>query len=305
MADNTSADRGLDDARQDLLRGKFGPLLEWKVPKITETIGPFEPDAFDPYRSRLEELISACTDRLKSHSDDEVKDIKEAVDQEITDAHGWQALLANEISSLRNRMPAWYIGGFGHPDHLADFSYWARMPHFSVAELTCLSVGINPQEFGREKLQELASSKDRHRFHDALAFIVKRYEQLQRAFGRGSLETKVYAKDFIAWVDQFVFEIHPEFIRPLKRFHSPPELSVEATAAKRPDKREIDTIAQLFTAMAIDHLGYVPGQARSPIPKEIAELAASMGLSVKDETVRKYLRIGQSFISSEWKPRRR
>ena len=62
-------------------------------------------------------------------------------------------------------------------------------------------------------------------------------------------------------------------------------------------------IAQLFTAMAIDQLGYNPRDSRGPIPKEIAEIIAEMGLAVSDDTVRKYLRIGSRQIPSEWKPK--
>lgn len=70
----------------------------------------------------------------------------------------------------------------------------------------------------------------------------------------------------------------------------------------KPDRREIDSVAQLFTAMAIDYLGYRPSDARSSIPKEIAELAASMGMTISDDTVRKYLKLGAKFIDPAWEP---
>lgn len=54
--------------------------------------------------------------------------------------------------------------------------------------------------------------------------------------------------------------------------------------------------------MTIEYLGYRPGQARSPIPKEIAELAASMGLSLSTDTILKYLRIGAKFLPKDWVP---
>ena len=70
--------------------------------------------------------------------------------------------------------------------------------------------------------------------------------------------------------------------------------------AKRPDKREVDKIAQILTAIAISELGYRPGAKRSPIPKEIADSAANMGLEISDDTIRKYLKIGASFLPDDW-----
>jgi hypothetical protein len=54
--------------------------------------------------------------------------------------------------------------------------------------------------------------------------------------------------------------------------------------------------------MAIDQLGYNPRSARSTVPKEIAELASEMGMSVSDDTVRKFLKLGASFIPDDWEP---
>jgi hypothetical protein len=73
------------------------------------------------------------------------------------------------------------------------------------------------------------------------------------------------------------------------------------TTPAEPDKREIDKIAQLFTAIAIDAYGFRPDQKRSPIPKEITDIAARLGLSVTADTVRKYLKRGASFLPPDWR----
>ena len=111
---------------------------------------------------------------------------------------------------------------------------------------------------------------------------------------------QITPRELFNWFEVVQLEIHPEF----KSMYLQ-----EAAASTEPervppktDKREIDTICQLFAAMAIDQLGYDPKSQRSPIPKEIAELAASMGLSITDDTVRKYLRRGASFIPEDWEP---
>lgn len=111
--------------------------------------------------------------------------------------------------------------------------------------------------------------------------------------------------DFLDWVDQFDFAVHEEFLDLLRRFHGERDEANASIKVLKTDRREIDSISMLFTAMAIDQLGYVPGQARSPIPKEIGQLAAELGMTITDETIRKYLRIGEQFISPDWKPGRR
>lgn len=187
-------------------------------------------------------------------------------------------------------------GGFGHPDHRADFEYWCKMPSLSIPEATCLSVGINPGEFDEREFKRLLSESDRSRFWPAVQYLLKRYDLLFRKF-----YSRVGSDRLIIWAEQVDLEIPAEFRQKLLAFHAPPSLrSQEDTKASKPDKREIDKIAQLFTAMAIDLYGYVPRDTRSTVPTDIADLAAGMGLQVSTDTIRKYLRIGASFIPDDW-----
>ena len=199
-------------------------------------------------------------------------------------------------------MPSWHAGGFGHPDHAADFGYWTKMPQFDLGELTCLSVGICPTEFSTTKLYELSLSKERHKFSAEIKYLVLRFELFKRNFDPYERNAATSPDKFIEWVDQFQEDVHPDFLRPLRAFQLKQDMATDAPTIGKLDKREVDTIAQLFTALAIDYLGYKPRQPRSPIPKEIANLAASMGMTVTDETVRKYLRNGERFIAHDWVP---
>jgi len=42
-------------------------------------------------------------------------------------------------------MPNWMLGGFGHPEYVADFEYWGQMAKFELHEALLLSVGIEPR----------------------------------------------------------------------------------------------------------------------------------------------------------------
>jgi hypothetical protein len=54
--------------------------------------------------------------------------------------------------------------------------------------------------------------------------------------------------------------------------------------------RERDTLLKLVIGMAVDGYGHNPKAAKSNVPKEIADILADLGMSVSDDTVRKYLK---------------
>lgn len=52
--------------------------------------------------------------------------------------------------------------------------------------------------------------------------------------------------------------------------------------------------------MAMDVYGYDPTAARSPIPKEIEDIALRLGLQITADTVRKILREGSQYLPEGW-----
>lgn len=315
MGVDNQLDQMLDADRMGLLREKLGKWLSWQQPAIVQTIGPFDPDVWDRFAKLHRSVVDTCVDWLESSSDDRIavvlrnRNVRSPgigqPDQRDPEAREWFNLGEGKLADLNRTLPPWYAGGFGHPDHVADFEYWTRMSQVSVGELTCLSVGIEPKEFPDPKLKELSKSSDRPKFWKPQQFILLRYEQLKRKFDRHGHDRSVSPNDFLEWVDQFEFPVHPEFLDLLRRFHGQRDEANASSKVLKTDRREIDSIAMLFTAMAIDQLGYVPGAPRSPIPKEIRDLAAKLGMSLTEETIRKYLRIGATFISPDWKPEKR
>lgn len=315
MGADSQPDQMLDADRMGLLEEKLGKWLSWRQPAVVQTIGPYDPEVWDRLGRLHMSVVDTCVDWLQSASDERIAIVLRnrgvrspgfsQSDPGDPEAREWFSLGDGKLADLNRMSPPWYAGGFGHPDHIADFEYWAKMPQFSVGELTCLSVGIEPKDYPGTKLNDLCKSSDRPKFWKPQQFILLRYEQLKRTFDRHGQNRSVSPTDFLDWVDQFDFAVHQEFLDLLRRLHG--ELTDEKSSQNVPktDRREIDSIAMLFTAMAIDHLGYVPGQARSPIPKEIGQLAADLGMTITDETIRKYLRIGEKFISPDWKPGKR
>lgn len=65
---------------------------------------------------------------------------------------------------------------------------------------------------------------------------------------------------------------------------------------------ERNTLFKLIIGMAIDAYGYEPNASKSPTPKEIADILAGLGMSITDDTVRKYLKQAADTVLPE-KPR--
>lgn len=303
-------DPKLDATRVDLWNAKLVELLEWRRPQIFETVGPFDPSAFDRYDAQRRKIAEDCATQVSIYTDTEIEIlIDSAYVDEIKIREQWSGFRQREIERLIKSVPPWYAGGFGHPDYAANFEYWCKMPRLSIPEVLSLSVGINPGYFDAKKISELKEDPRKASLRAPLRFLLDRHEQLHRQFFRAHYEQCVNPREFVHWSEKVDFHVHPEFIRLLKRYHldsaqsgADPDKSDGSAFAKKPEKREIDTIAKLFTLMAIDHLGYVPGAKRSPIPGQIVDFAAEQGVQISDDTVRKYLRIGSAFITTEDNP---
>ena len=308
---NASENLELDPVRQKLLRAKLGWLLTWSKPEIFESIGPYEPEQFERYDATRRSIITQCRDELARRTDAEIAVLTKS---NLPDPAGlresWASFEDEDVSFMRKESLPWYIGGFGHPAYQADFEYWSKMPHFSVEELLHLSVGIEPKHFDQQTLETLGKHEDWLTW-PAEIFLLRRLKLLRRQFDPHSCGYEVHPKSFLSWADKFNFETAPKFLTLLRKYHgddtAAPLTKTQSSDAKpkTQDKREMDSIAQLFTAMAMEYFGYNPNDAKSSVTKEITDLAASMGLSLSDDTVRKYLQMGRSHVPKDWTPNNR
>lgn len=288
----------MDDLRQRLLEQKLGDLLDWRKPQVIQTIGPYDPSVFDNFEALLAEAVNLLRERLEGYTDAEIGIL---VDKESEDLDGlrkdWMSILGDATEKRLRNPPPWYAGGLGHPDYQADFAYWARMPHFSIAEITCLSVGIKPEIFSQDRLDKLARQQS-DKLWPAIHYLKQRYEQLVRQFGKNN---RVLANRFAFWAMRLEFDMPARFLDLLKRYHVDSYAeNAKQNEPPREDKREIDKVAQLLLAMAIGGYGYNPDAKRSIIPREITNAAAELGIDIHPDTIRKYFRIGASFLPPGW-----
>ena len=295
----------IDEKRHQLLKAKFGWLLTWSNPATQKTIGPYDPEPFENYDSRRSELVELCRDQLARYSDAQIAILTDRGQPDPENIRqAWRSFADDGIERLANFRLPWFAAGFGHPDYLADVDYWSKMTHFSIAELACLSVGVDPRHFDSFELgpsrkpgtAELLPTQD---------FLRKRLEQLRRQFDPYSHKFNVAPQEFLTWVDKVSFEVEPEFLSLLRRYSQPEPKPAPPVAPPKPDKREVNSIAQLFTAMVMEYYAYRPGSRLSTATRDVTDLAASMGMEISEDTVRKYLKIGAEFIPEGWEPNRR
>lgn len=279
-------------ARQQLLGKKLGVLLNWRMPGYEVPIGPSDRELLQRFDAKRATLIDRCQARLEAFSEVELRSII----ANLPDANGprkaWLEFLTNEIDGAVRRTPPWYAGGLGHPDYAADFQYWCQMEYLSVAELLCLTVGVEPKHFPEKELRKLSEASDT-RHWSVPHFLARQHDLLLRRFDPRRQGWTVMPVSFLAWAEQNGFEAHPEFLHGLRRVAlAQDDLAARTGGGRTVDQREVNTVSRLLTVMAIAQFRYDPSKPRSKAPKEIADFAATQGISISEETIRKYLRIG-------------
>jgi hypothetical protein len=72
--------------------------------------------------------------------------------------------------------------------------------------------------------------------------------------------------------------------------------SPQASADKALSTKERETLLKLVIAMAVDGYGHDPAASKSNVPMEIVEAVDRLGMSVSDDTVRKYLKLAADTV---------
>ncbi|UWR09967.1 hypothetical protein [Sulfitobacter mediterraneus] len=287
-----------------LLKRKLGTLPDWIPPKIVRSVGPFEPEIFDEILERRTEVFTACREKLASLTDAEFHSLISSDTLRPNQfERDWERFKEAEIEKMQQIEPAWYAGGFGHPAYAADFEYWSQSPHYTNHEALLLSLGVEPKHFTERQIDTMEETvKKGTELWPSLHYMLRRREQFRRQFPWQFDASRINPQNLFAWFELIDLEIPEEFTSRYVTHSKGRPNDNEDQRDKPTHRREIDTVAQLFTVMAIEYYGYRPQAARSPTPKEIVEAAAKVGIAISDDTVRKYLRLGASFISPDWKP---
>lgn len=221
----------------------------------------------------------------------------------------WATAHRTEIRAKYSNVSEWYLLPFEADVSLADFDYWSKAAYFTLDEALWLSVGLQPT--ARFDVQTLPRT-DQRRSEDAVSkFIINRRELFVRELQAGSQTRTQTAATLFEWINRVDLEVHPGFQRMLEKIlkQSSKVFVLNETISPSPaddkgkfEAREKVSLSKLLLAMAITEYGYDPEARRSPIPKEMQDIAAKLGLEVSIDTIRQYLQLGATHLPKGWKP---
>jgi hypothetical protein len=220
----------------------------------------------------------------------------------------WQTGYKNELRVKCLNLSFWTAVPFKKEKALADFDYWAKAEFLSLDEALWLSFGLMPlSEFA--KRVEQFPGRSTH-LGPIEIYVISIRELFTRGLNPRTHLTAFRHNQILDWINRVQLEVHPGFRRMLELNISrqatvdaaPVPASPEVVTDAKFDAREKASLAKLLTAMAITEYGYNPDARRSPIPKEIQDIANRLGLEVSQDTIRHYLQMGARFLPEGWKP---
>lgn len=210
---------------------------------------------------------------------------------------------------------------FNKPETEADFIYWAKAAYWTVDEAVALSFGKDPRMVSWASLRSSVQiSPFAKRFAD-------RREIFRRAVAMGQLFEKNMPSLVTGWMKRLRIDVPQELqdaiadlglvvgdwktladtrakhIEALEQrlelekhrcgtlTESLDELrgTAEAKPRKSAEARERATLLKMLIGMAIGGYGYDPTATRNNTLRDIAEDLEKAGVSVNDDTIRKYL----------------
>jgi hypothetical protein len=203
----------------------------------------------------------------------------------------------------------------------ANYRFWARAKVWTKEECLALALGAEPiYEAPDDPLRSYRAdhrSGDQREYEermDRMAVLIVRH------FGHLPHGATITPTVFLHWLKELELWIPDGMAEAVERFDgSAVDWKVRAETAERSldevhtrlagleaqrltgadapvATRERESLLKLVIGMAIGGYGFDPKASRSPIPAQIASDLQTGGLSITDDTVRKYLREGAELL---------
>lgn len=280
---------------EKIITALLGKAVVLRDRKPVRTIGPFKPELSEEMAQALQQVTADFRAQLQRLSDQELAE-SFCYDGEAIEGcrHPVGLALQAKASIVRSRNAIWYLGGLGHPDYAADFAYWSKIPHLALAEAVCLSLGIEPSVFSEEDLERHRRPQHlRHNPDHVGHFIGRRFELLRRHFQALPTGQKTLPMaEFKRLIVEHDIEVTEDFQVAILGGH---RRSLAEPAGKA-NVREMKSVAMLLYLIAVEHYGYEYKRNNSAARK-LKHLADQHGISLSDDTILKYLKMGSLFRS--------
>lgn len=228
------------------------------------------------------------------------------------------------IARIRS-LSVWQLALLDPNRTFAKYDYWSKAAYFSLDEILWLSVGLEPlPEFIRAVTHSSQGATQRD---PVVTHIMAQRELFRRSLDPNDYGRRQTAQSVLDWANRVQHDLHPDFRRMLEAVvqrEAAPDVALASTLAsldatlvgavekqvapangkpdQRIDPRERLGMAKLLVAVAIEQFGYVPDSKRSPIPIELQDIAARLGLEISHDTILKYLRLGAQHLPNGWRP---
>jgi hypothetical protein len=303
---------------QRIIDSSLGELAHWQRPVSLPSIGPAFPEVYSRFENELSEWRAKTKERLELWSLRELAEISPESEapslNPMYDERGRLGSAAIALRRLKAFVPQDFVGGWAVAGKEIDLTYWTSFASVSLNDLVFLSLGREPR-----KASYLAACETYGRSDEGdtvLYFLEDRLELVANAMGLDPEDhkAKVELKAFFDWVEETKLPIDHKFHLALRNRFRPEALSATTEVQEQPssggtkdtkfDPRERSSFLKLITAMAMDVYGYDPTAARSPIPKEIEDIALRLGLQITADTIRKILREGSQYLPEGWNQNR-
>ena len=168
-----------------------------------------------------------------------------------------------------------------------DFDYWGKMPYWEIDEALYLTFGICPEsDYDPPKIYDKEKSPVSKK-------VRKLGKILRRARKVKELTDPVKPSTYVEWLKKYQIDVPKQLQHLAVNTNDGTTTKTEEniTPLEKPlHTKEKETLLKMIAGMAVDAYGYDPSAKRSPIPKEIADILTEHGISLDQDTVRKWLK---------------
>lgn len=209
------------------------------------------------------------------------------------------------------------------PLYAADFTYYARARYWLNDEAVCLSLGVDPRSIEKAKREFESSYSGRQRqvapffrarsqlselvmryFHDSFArdrpprFWIDWLRDMSLPCPAELVEAvETYGGPVIDW-KQKAEQAEAELITSRLRVADLEKAIVDNSVNRTGTTRQRETLLRILIGIAVEQYGYDPKKGRNSAPKQISDDLALHGISLSDDTIRKYLNEASDLLPS-------
>lgn len=195
-----------------------------------------------------------------------------------------------------------------NPFEPANLDYWAKMPFWTLDEMSCVTCGFEPRPLFQATPVEQAAHPE------CLETVLARQLLIERAILSGKLQRQIVPKDGLAWLSEINEALPLGLLERVEKMPSygivegatlpggsvqsllsrleiiEANISADAdTSNSSSQTRLISSLRKILLIVAVEKYRYDPDSSRNTAPRSISDAAALYELSVSDDTVRKHL----------------